>query len=117
MTTKPKTDVVEQAMAKLGVRGDTLARLEKGASVKLAAATSATRTMVRKHPLTSAGVLLGAGAVAGVAMQRALRIEPTVGQVLMKALRDNAGAASKSVASSATRGVKRANQLVHRAMK
>ncbi len=49
-----------------------------------------TERMVKGHPMASAGALLGAGVLVGVAAQRALGHKPTVGEVVMGALRSNA---------------------------
>ena len=99
-------------------------RAPEAASDSLVSARGAAQTglkraqkVVKDHPLASVGTLIGAGVLVGVAANRAMRHSPSVGEVVADALSLRANKASKSLANSARKSIKKATSSVRRALK
>ncbi len=75
------------------------------------------QALVKAHPVISAGALVGAGLLAGAAASRALMHKPTVGEVMLDALKTSSRRASKQIAKVASNGLKSATASARRAMR
>ncbi len=102
----------EMASAELTrVRG-----VAKRGLTRVTRAVKSTKAVIKKHPIASVGTLIGAGVLVGVAAQ-AMRHTPTMGEQMAEALSLGASKATKSLASSARDGIKKAGSSVRRALK
>jgi hypothetical protein len=117
-TTNPKgrknLPAAKPALAKSQGR---LKQLEQRAEAGLMKAASAAGGLARKHPAAAAGLLLGAGGLVGAAAQRAFRHEPTVGEVVLKALKRTGARLSNGVASAAATGMSAGKTRARRALR
>ncbi|MDP3236084.1 MAG: hypothetical protein Q8N26_25070 [Myxococcales bacterium] len=73
--------------------------------------------LAKKYPGATAGALVGAGVLVGVAATRALHHEPTVGEVVMSALKRNAAKVSKRLATTASAGMSAGRARARRALR
>jgi ElaB/YqjD/DUF883 family membrane-anchored ribosome-binding protein len=85
--------------AGLAARETAKAVEEKLGRARRAASMAAERveTSAREHPWAAAGILVGAGMLAGAALHRALRPTPTAGQVLMRAFEQGASSTGDAI--------------------
>ncbi len=125
------TKVIESAKRKVqgnGVRPSALSaaaqkvpaqakKLEQRAEVGLKKAANAASALAKKHPAVTAGALVGAGVLVGVAAQRAFHHEPTVGEVVMSALKRSASKVSKRLATTASAGMSAGRARARRALR
>lgn len=103
-----------RALVKAEARPKSLARKAKAG---LEQVTGAAETLAKEHPAVAAGLLLGAGGLMGLAAERALHRDPTVGEAMVKALKQGAATASKRVASAAARGLSASKTGLRRALR
>jgi hypothetical protein len=92
-------------------------RLERGAETRVKRAVGVASGFATKHPAVAAGALLGAGALVGVAAQRALHHEPTLGEVVLRVLKRGASRVSKQVATTASSGLRMGKARAKRALR
>lgn len=92
-------------------------QLEQRAEVGLKKAANAASALAKKHPGVTAGALVGAGVLVGVVAQRALHHEPTVGEVVMGALKRSASKVSKRLATTASAGLSAGKASARRALR
>jgi hypothetical protein len=93
--------------------GEGLKKAEGG----LKKAARSAGALAKKYPGATAGALVGAGVLVGVAATRALHHEPTVGDVVMSALKRNAAKVSKRLSSSAAAGLTAGKARARRALR
>jgi hypothetical protein len=93
------------------------ASLRRRTEASLKKATGAAETFAKKHPAVVTGLLLGAGGLVGAAAGRALRRDPTVGEVMVKALKRGATTAGQQVASAAAGGLRASKSGLRRALR
>lgn len=89
----------------------------KKAEGSLKKAASSASALAKKHPAVTAGALVGAGVLVGVAATRALQHEPTVGEVVMSALKRSASKVSKRLATTASAGLSAGKASARRALR
>lgn len=97
----PVKSAVEKTLAlarkSASAQVDAIVKLEHQAEAEVKSAAKSTGKLIKEHPLATAGVLLGAGVLAGVVAQRSLGHKPTVRETMMDALRDSAKRVSKQM--------------------
>jgi hypothetical protein len=71
----------------------------------------------KRHPLATVGTVAGVALVAGALVDRALRHEPTLGEVLKKTVSRQASRLSKVAAEKAKKGASAAGRTISHAMK
>ena len=89
----------------------------KKAEGSLKKAASAASALAKKHPAVTAGALVGAGVLVGVAAAKAFHHEPTVGEVVMSALKRSASKVSKRLATTASAGMSAGRARARRALR
>lgn len=92
-------------------------QLEQRAEVGLKKAANSASALAKKHPAVAAGALVGAGLLVGVAAQRAFHHEPTVGEVVMSAIRRSASKVSKRLATTASATLSAGKTSARRALR
>jgi hypothetical protein len=111
MTTSTDAERVKRAAL------STYATLEEGAVAGLSSMTRSATSVIREHPLASAGVILGAGVLVGMATQHLFRHRPTVSEVVMDALRSGASEASRKLTMAAESGLHAVEHSARQAMR
>jgi ElaB/YqjD/DUF883 family membrane-anchored ribosome-binding protein len=76
----------------------------------------ASEAFVKDHPAVAAGALVGVGVLVGAVAHRALRREPSLGEVLGRELARRAKEVSKAVASASRHGAKLASKRLRAAV-
>lgn len=94
-----------------------LKQLEQRAEARLRSVASTVGALAKQHPAVTAGVLMGAGVVVGVAAQRALHREPTVGEAMMGALKRGTSKVSKRLATTVSAGLSAGRASARRALR
>jgi ElaB/YqjD/DUF883 family membrane-anchored ribosome-binding protein len=87
------------------------------AANRLKTVAHAAEALVKRHPVATAGVLLGAGAAIGAVAEAAFRHQPTVGEVVLDALKTSASRVSKQVSSAASKGLSAGKAKARRALR
>jgi ADP-ribosylglycohydrolase len=90
-----------------------LVSAERGAKEAVRSGTAFTK----RHPLATVGTVAGVALVAGALADRALRHEPTLGEVLKKTVARQASRLSKAAASKAKQSASAAGRTISHAMK
>lgn len=81
-------------------------QLEQMAEASLKKAAASASTLAKKYPAAAAGALVGAGVLVGVVATKALHHEPTVGELVMGAIKRGTSRASKQISKTAAAGVR-----------
>lgn len=113
----PRTTSTKKGVTALAKAAPLGKRLARRAKTGLEEAAGAAETLAKKHPAVTAGLLLGAGGLVGVAAERALHRDPTVREAVVKAIKRGAASASKRVASAAANGLSASKTGLRRALR